>query len=81
MIIKVDPADLENPAIVAHYASKPKAYHTGMRFALETLGIALPSQLQRKPSGRPRAIAGNPSRMTAWRDRNRALENSAHSPA
>lgn len=81
MIFKVDATNLEHPAIVAHYANKPKAYHTGMRFALETLGIALPSPLQRKSSGRPRALTGNPSRMTAWRDRNRALANTGRSPA
>lgn len=58
MIFTVDATRLENPAIRAHYANKPKAYHTGMRFALDTLGIALPTLLERKPAGRPRALPG-----------------------
>ncbi len=71
MHITVDASKLSHPDAVARYAGKPKPYLAGMRFALEALGIALPDQLQRKSPGSKRSA--QPSRMTALRDRKKAL--------
>lgn len=71
MQITVNLSNLSHPDIVARYTGKPKAYITGMRFALEVLGVALPGPLQRKAPGRKRSA--QPSRMTALRDRKKAL--------
>jgi hypothetical protein len=80
MIFTVNAANLSQPQIVDQYASKSKHFRTGMRFALEALGIDLPAPLQRKPGGRPRGSA-NPSRMTLWREQKRAQTCPGHSPA
>jgi hypothetical protein len=54
MIFTVNAANLTQPQIIDQYTNKSKHFRTGMRFALEALGIDLPAPLQRKPGGRPR---------------------------
>jgi len=71
MQITVNASNLSHPDIAAHYASKDPSFRTGMRFALETLGVPLPAPLQRKSPGRKRSA--QPCRDTMWRDRRRAL--------
>ncbi|WP_137753224.1 hypothetical protein [Sphingopyxis sp. L1A2A] len=71
MHVTVDASILSHPDAVARYVGKPKPYLAGMRFALEALGVALPGPLQRKAPGRKRSA--QPSRMTALRDRKKAL--------
>lgn len=79
MLVTVDAAALAHPAVVSHFSAKYPAYRTGMRFALEVLGIPLPAALERAPQGRKRSAM--PSRSTISNDRRRALAKPLHSPA
>lgn len=72
MLVTVNPAALDHPDVVAHFSTKRDAsYRTGMRFALEVLGIPLPVALERAPQGRRRTAT--PSRSTILNDRRRAM--------
>lgn len=54
ILISVDPAKLAHPAAVARYAARERSYRSGIRFALEALGIPVPAPLQRRQPGRKR---------------------------
>ena len=74
MIVAVDTAKLATPELMARYTDKRTSpYFKGMRFALELLGIDPPGDLRRKSTvGVPRSA--NPSRMTLWRDKQKAKQ-------
>lgn len=66
MHVTVNASRLTQPGAVAHYMGKDPSYLTGMRFALETLGIDLPEPLKRKAPGRKRSA--NPCIATRYQD-------------
>ena len=72
MIVTVDTAKLATPELLARYTDRRNwPYFKGMRFALELLGIDPPGALKRKPTVGCHRSA-NPSRMTLWRDKQKA---------
>ncbi len=55
MLITIDASKLSDPDAVARYAGRERSYRSGMRHALEALGVPVPAPLQPRQPGRKRA--------------------------
>ena len=76
MIVTVDTAKLVTPELLARYAKgRDYPYCQGMRQVMDLLGIELPEPLQRRNRGCKRNA--DPSRMTLWRDKQKAAQAGA----
>jgi|EndMetStandDraft_4_1072995.scaffolds.fasta_scaffold430496_2 hypothetical protein len=71
MIVSVDTDNLLTPTMLAQYGAYSK-YRTGIRAALEALGIDLPEPFKRLREGGRRPRMDPPSKTTMWRDRKKA---------